>query len=63
MMKLNKYIFGVALGTVSLMTVSCYNADHEFPDYEDGTTAYFAYQDPVRTLILGNDIYGRGAVY
>ncbi len=57
MMKLNKYIFGVALGTVSLMTVSCYNADHEFPDYEDGTTAYFAYQDPVRTLILGNDIY------
>ena len=56
-MKLNKYIFGVALGTVSLMTVSCYNADHEFPDYEDGTTAYFAYQDPVRTLILGNDIY------
>ena len=56
-MKLNKYFFGVALGAFALTVVSCYNAEHEFPDYEDGTTAYFAYQDPVRTLILGNDIY------
>ncbi len=39
------------------MVASCYNADQEFPDYEGGTTAYFAYQDPVRTIILGNDIY------
>lgn len=39
------------------MLASCYNAEQEFPDYEGGTTAYFAYQDPVRTLILGNDIY------
>lgn len=36
---------------------SCYNADKEFPDFEGGTTAYFAFQDPVRTLILGNDIW------
>ena len=28
-----------------------------FPDYEGGTKAYFAYQNPIRTLILGNDIY------
>lgn len=56
-MKLNKYIFGLALGALSLTVASCYNADRDFPDYEDGTTAYFAYQDPVRTLILGNDIY------
>ena len=41
----------------SVALTSCYNADHEFPDYEGGTTAYFAYQNPVRTLILGNDIY------
>ena len=27
------------------------------PDYAGGATAYFAYQNPVRTLILGNDIY------
>ena len=56
-MKLKKYIYGVALGALSLTYVSCYNADKEFPDYEGGTTAYFAYQFPVRTLILGNDIY------
>ncbi|MCR5131535.1 MAG: DUF5627 domain-containing protein [Prevotella sp.] len=41
----------------SVALTSCYNADHEFPDYEGGTTAYFAYQFPVRTLVLGNDIY------
>lgn len=57
MMKLKKYIYGVALGAMVLTYSSCYNADHEFPDYEGGTTAYFAYQFPVRTLVLGNDIY------
>ena len=57
MMKLKNYIYGIALGALSLTYVSCYNADKEFPDYQDGTTAYFAYQYPVRTLILGNDIY------
>lgn len=56
-MELKKYIYGVALGALSLTYSSCYNAEHEFPDYEGGTTAYFAYQYPVRTLILGNDIY------
>lgn len=56
-MKLKKNIYGVALGALSLMYTSCYNADKEFPDNEGGTTAYFAYQDPVRTLVLGNDIY------
>lgn len=56
-MKLKKYIYGAALGALSLTYASCYNADKEFPDYEGGTTAYFAYQFPVRTLILGNDIY------
>lgn len=56
-MKLKKYIYGVALGTMALTYSSCNNANHEFPDYEGGTTAYFAYQFPVRTLVLGNDIY------
>ena len=56
-MKLTKYIYGVALGALALTCASCYNADQEFPDYEGGTTAYFAYQYPVRTLVLGNDIY------
>ena len=57
MMKLNKFVYGVALGALSLTFASCYNAEHEFPDFEGGTTAYFAYQFPVRTLVLGNDIY------
>ncbi len=57
MMKLKNYIYGVALGVFSLTFASCYNADKEFPDYEGGTTAFFAYQFPVRTLVLGNDIY------
>ena len=57
MMKLKKYIYGVALGALSLSLASCYNADKDFPDYEGGTKAYFAYQNPIRTLVLGNDIY------
>ena len=56
-MKLKKYIFGVALGATALTCASCYNSDQDFPDYEGGTTAYFAYQYPVRSVILGNDIY------
>ena len=56
-MKLKNYIYGVVLGTLSLVLASCYNNDKDFPDYDNGTTAYFAYQNPVRTLVLGNDIY------
>lgn len=56
-MKLKNLIYGAAVGVLSLAYTSCYNADKDFPDYEGGTTAYFAYQYPVRTLILGNDIY------
>ena len=26
-------------------------------NYDDGTTAYFAYQNPIKTLILGNDYF------
>ena len=57
MMILKKYFYGMAMGAVALAFTSCYNSDKEFPDYEGGTTAYFAYQYPVRTLVLGNDIY------
>ena len=56
-MKLKKYLYGVALGTLSIAYTSCYNSENDFPDYQEGTTAYFAYQSPVRTLILGNDNY------
>lgn len=36
--------------------ISCENQEREFPDY-DYTAVYFAYQTPVRTLVLGEDIY------
>ena len=34
---------------------SCENASNPFPDYEGGVSVYFAYQYPVRTIVLGND--------
>ena len=35
---------------------SCSNKDSVFPDYKY-TTVYFPYQSPVKTLVLGEDIY------
>lgn len=57
MMKFKKNIYGIVLGALSFTCASCYNSENEFPDNEKGTIAYFAYQNPIRTLILGNDIY------
>jgi len=51
---MKKLIF-IALIAFSAFT-SCHNQDWEFPDF-DYTTVYFPYQSPVRTLILGEDIY------
>ena len=39
-----------------LTLLTACNKDWEFPDYKY-TTVYFAYQSPVRTLVLGEDIY------
>lgn len=54
-MKLYKLLSLIAFGGVSLAFSSCENANNSFPDYEGGTTVYFAYQYPVRTIVLGND--------
>lgn len=35
---------------------SCSNKDSVFPDYKY-STVYFPYQSPIRTLVLGDDIY------
>lgn len=35
---------------------SCENSDWEFPDYEY-SAVYFAYQSPIRTITLGEDIF------
>ncbi|QNR85170.1 DUF1735 domain-containing protein [Pedobacter riviphilus] len=46
----------IFLLAISILLGSCKNQDWEFPDY--GTqTVYFAYQSPVRTITLGEDIY------
>jgi hypothetical protein len=50
-----KKLFFISLITLSLFT-ACHNQNWEFPDY-DYTTVYFPYQTPVRTLVLGEDIY------
>ncbi len=45
------------LGMTGALFTSCKNGDNEFDDYEGGTTVYFAYQTPVRTIVLGDDEY------
>ncbi|OQP44102.1 adhesin [Niastella koreensis] len=44
------------LGIILVICNSCSNKDAVFPDYKY-TTVYFAYQSPVKTLVLGEDIY------
>ena len=41
---------------ISGIFTSCHNGKWEFPDYEY-TAVYFAYQTPVRTIVLGDDYY------
>jgi hypothetical protein len=43
-------------GVLSILAMSCENQDISFPDH-DKSTVYFAYQYPVRTIVLGEDIY------
>lgn len=53
-----KRIFYITLLTVfvSGLLTSCENGEWEFPDYEY-TSVYFAYQSPVRTIVLGEDVF------
>lgn len=43
----------LSAGVVLASLASCHNSEQIFPDYEGGVTAYFAYQYPVRTIVLG----------
>ena len=43
-------------GVLSVLAMSCENQEMTFPDYGK-STVYFAYQCPVRTIVLGEDIY------
>lgn len=51
-----KQIFFILLAIVSVIFTSCQNNDWEFPDNEY-SAAYFAYQSPIRTIVLGEDIF------
>ena len=55
-MKQIKLFSILTIGILSLLISSCRNQDVEFPDF-DYSTVYFAYQYPVRTIVLGEDLY------
>lgn len=52
-MKLNNIVKILLAGTAMSLLASCHNQEQIFPDYDGGITAYFAYQYPVRTIVLG----------
>ena len=48
-------IISVMLAGVAVMALqACRNEDTDFDDY-DYSTVYFSYQNPIRTIVLGND--------
>ena len=53
-MKLNNIVKIVLAGSALSLLASCHNAEQVFPDYDGGITTYFAYQYPVRTIVLGD---------
>lgn len=44
----------MSAGALALGMSSCENKDKSFPDYDGGTNVFFAYQYPIRTIILGD---------
>lgn len=52
-MKLRNIFRILSAGVVLSLLASCHNKEQIFPDYEGGVTAYFAYQYPVKTIVLG----------
>ena len=49
-------LISILIATLTGVFSSCENSDWEFPDYEY-SAVYFAYQSPIRTLTLGEDIF------
>jgi hypothetical protein len=44
------------ISIISIAALTACNKDWEFPDYKY-STVYFAYQSPIRTLVLGEDFF------
>ena len=55
-MKQFKFLTILCAGVSALLVTSCKNQEVDFPNF-DYTTTYFAYQYPVRTIVLGEDTY------
>lgn len=55
-MKQIKLFSILTIGVLLVLVSSCRNQDVKFPDF-DYSTVYFAYQYPVRTIVLGEDLY------
>lgn len=53
---MKKTIFTLMTAAAALLMASCSNADQEFDDY-NYQTVYFANQNVVRTITLGDDVY------
>lgn len=53
-MKIKNVFLSMLAVTAAFLTTSCENGDREFDDF-DYQTVYFAYQNPVRTITLGED--------
>src|SRR5690554_2125663 len=49
-------LISILIATLTGVFSSCENSDWEFPDYEY-SAVYFAYQSPIRTITLGEDIF------
>lgn len=60
-MKIINYISAAAFGLMAFGLASCENGDQSFPDFDGGTSVYFARQYPVRALVLGRDMYDNSA--
>ncbi len=55
-MKKSSFLTLFAVSALAMGATSCHNGDVDFPDY-DFSAAYFAYQTPVRTIVMGEDTY------
>ncbi|MDO4496558.1 MAG: DUF1735 domain-containing protein [Bacteroidales bacterium] len=60
-MKNINIIKAMAAGVLFAGFASCENRDIEFDDYEGGISVYFAYQTPIRSMMLGTNDNGSTA--
>lgn len=52
---MKKFLYSV-LALAAVACTSCKNSDQKFDDFEGGKIAYFPYQTPIRTIMLGEDV-------